>query len=71
LTFSFFSANAGFDYVLCCCVGTTKPKMMTYRLVYPEMVSDQREKAAGEAALLAAAAAAAICCSLLLLRTLS
>jgi hypothetical protein len=43
--------------------------MMTYRLVYPEMVSDQREKAAGKAALLAAAAA--ICCSLLRLRTLS
>jgi hypothetical protein len=41
---------------------------MTYRLVYPEMVSDQREKAAGKAELLAAAA---ICSSLLLLRTLS
>jgi hypothetical protein len=53
-------------------MGATKPKVMTYRLVYPEMVSDQREKAAGKAALLAAAAAAAaICCSLLLLRTLS
>ncbi len=58
--------------MLCCCMGATKPKVMTYRLVYPEMVSDQREKAAGKAALLAAAAAAAaICCSLLLLRTLS